>query len=171
MKENDVEGRRIQTNGVEAIVYIEKLWWDKKAQLALMRLDNLDADIEKGETELDGFRHLSKTVSDLTADLPDDGEKTISADDVMKQLEDLGYGSLSANEWQHLVDFRLLLSARQADMLKDCLFQVCNGRVRTATKTYKDTCTYTTCTPAHCVKGPSGEVLQGRYCCFVGSAG
>ena len=52
MKENDVEGRRIQTNGVEAIVYIEKLWWDKKAQLALMRLDNLDADIEKGETEL-----------------------------------------------------------------------------------------------------------------------
>ena len=42
MKENDVEGRRIQTNGVEAIVYIEKLWWDKKAQLALMRLGNLD---------------------------------------------------------------------------------------------------------------------------------
>ena len=52
MKENDVEGKRIQTNGVEAIVYTERLWWDKKAQVALMRLDNLDADIEKGETEL-----------------------------------------------------------------------------------------------------------------------
>ena len=84
MKENDVEGRRIQTNGVEAIVYTERLWWDKKDQLALMRLDNLDADIEKGETELDGFGHVSQTVSDLTADLPDNGEKTISAGDVMK---------------------------------------------------------------------------------------
>ena len=88
MKENDVEGRRIQTNGVEAIVYTEKLWWDKKTQLALMRMGNLNdaelADIQTGETELDGFGHVSQTVSDLTADLPDNGEKTLSADDVMK---------------------------------------------------------------------------------------
>ena len=84
MKENDVEGRPIQTNGLEAIVYTEKLWLDQKAQLALMRLDNLDVDIQKGETELDGFGHVSQTVSDLTADLPDSGEKTLSADDVLK---------------------------------------------------------------------------------------
>ena len=57
--ENDIEGRLIQTSGVDAVVYRQDLWWDKKAQLALMRLGNLDADIEKGETELDGFRHLS----------------------------------------------------------------------------------------------------------------
>ena len=139
MKENDVEGRRIQTNGVEAIVYTEKLWWDKKAQLALMRLDNLNADIQKGWTQLDAFGHVCQQVSDLIKEFgPDDGDPTISTDDVMRQIAEMGYGSMAENEWQHLVDFRLLLSARQADMLKDCLFQVCNGRVRIATKTYKD---------------------------------
>ena len=55
LKENDVEGKLIQTNGVEAIVYTEKLWWDKKTQLAFMRMYSLDAeiaDIQTGETEL-----------------------------------------------------------------------------------------------------------------------
>ena len=88
LKEDDVEGKLIQANGVEAIVYEERLWWDKKTQLALMRMGNLNdaelADIQTGETELDGFGHVSQTVSDLTADLPDNGEKTLSADDVLK---------------------------------------------------------------------------------------
>ena len=41
LRENDIEGMLIQTIGVEAVVYRQDLWWDKKAQLALRRLSNL----------------------------------------------------------------------------------------------------------------------------------
>ena len=121
-----------------------------------MRLDNLNDDIQNADTELHGFGRVIQLVSDLTTDLPEDGERTISADDVMKLLEDLGYSAMSADEWRHLVDFRLFLSAPQADLLTECLFQVGNGRVRTTIKTYKDIRTQLA-PHANCVKGPSGE--------------
>ncbi len=41
LRENDIEGMLIQTSGVDAVVYRQDLWWDKKAQLALRRLSNL----------------------------------------------------------------------------------------------------------------------------------
>ena len=40
--ENDIEGRLIQTSGVDAVVYRQDLWWDKKAQLPLRRLGHVD---------------------------------------------------------------------------------------------------------------------------------
>ena len=42
---NDTEGRLIQTSGVDTVVYRQDLWWDKKAQLALMQMGNLDAEM------------------------------------------------------------------------------------------------------------------------------
>ena len=87
---------------------------------------------------VDAFGHVCQRVSDLIKGRPDDGDQTISTDDVMKLIEDMGYGAMSQAEWRHLVDFRLLLAAGQAEMLRDCLFQVCNGRVKTSTNTYRD---------------------------------
>ena len=100
-----------------------------------MREDNLDAEIAKSETELDAFGHASRVVSELTVGYEQRG-KVIKAEEVMAKLEEMGYGIMPAKDWQHLVNFRLFLSKAHADMLLDCLFQVCNGRVKTVPKTY-----------------------------------
>ena len=42
----------IQSHGVLATVFGAKLWEDSAALLAIMREDNLDAEIAKGEPEL-----------------------------------------------------------------------------------------------------------------------
>ena len=65
LREDDSEGRLIQSQGVLASVHIAKLWDDSAALLAIMREDNLDDDIAKRETELDAFGHASRVVSDL----------------------------------------------------------------------------------------------------------
>ena len=66
-KEGDIEGKMIQSQGGDAIVYSAKLWDHTAAILAIMREDNLDAEIAKRETELDAFGHVSRVVSQLTA--------------------------------------------------------------------------------------------------------
>ena len=43
LREDDEEGRLIQSQGVQALVYAETLWEDSAALLAIMREDNLDA--------------------------------------------------------------------------------------------------------------------------------
>ena len=53
LRENDIEGRLIQTSGVDAVVYRQDLWWDKKAQLALRRLGNLDVPLCVGKLALE----------------------------------------------------------------------------------------------------------------------
>ena len=53
LREDDLEGELIQSHGVIATVYSPELWDDPAALLALMREDNLDAEMTKRETELD----------------------------------------------------------------------------------------------------------------------
>ena len=65
LREDDAEGRIIQTLGVTATVYSSTLWQDEAAIVALMREDNLDANVAKGETELDSFGHISRIVISL----------------------------------------------------------------------------------------------------------
>ena len=135
LKDDDNEGKLIQRKGVDAIVYSSKLWYDPTALLALMREDNLDAEIKKPETELDCFGHCNQLVQELLAGCGTHG-RTVTTDEVMGMIAELGYGNMSPASWKHLVTFRLALSNAHADMLFDCLVQVCNGRVRTSTETY-----------------------------------
>ena len=65
LKEDDVEGKMIQESGVNAHVYGPELWADLPALLGLMREDNLDAEIQRAETELDAFGHVIQMLSDL----------------------------------------------------------------------------------------------------------
>ena len=60
----------------------------------------------------------------------------IKVADVISKIAEMGYGSMSTDDWQHMVQFRLFLPSAVADMLKDCLFQVCNGRISTPAETY-----------------------------------
>ena len=137
LREDDLEGGLIQSQGVIATVYSAELWDDPAALLAIMREDNLDAEINKGETELDAFGLVSRVVSDLAAGFEQAG-KEIKAAEVMAKVEELGYGDMAEKDWQHLVTFRLFLGNAHADMLLDCLFQVCNGRVKIVPKTYTE---------------------------------
>ena len=102
-----------------------------------MREDNLDAKIAKREIELDAFGHVSRVVSQLTTGYEPQG-KVIRTDDVMTELAKLGYGSMPIEDWQYLFGFRLFLPSAYAELLVDCLFQVCNGRVRTRAKVYHE---------------------------------
>ena len=137
LREDDIEGGLIQSQGVLASVYSAKLWDDPAALLAIMREDNLDAEINMRETELDAFGTVSLVVSDLSAGFEQAG-KEVTAAEVMAAVEELGYGDMAKEDWLHLVTFRLFLGQAHADMLLDCLFQVCNGRVKTAAKTYTE---------------------------------
>lgn len=135
--DNDDEGKQIQQCGVNAIVYGPKLWDDPAALMALMREDNLDADVQKEESELDAFGLAHTVVKELVADyqamrIP----IKLSTNAVMEKLGVLGLGHLPRGDWVHLVSFRILLSDAQATFLLDCLFQVCHGRIRTPATTF-----------------------------------
>ena len=78
-----------------ATVYSAALWWDSAAILAIMREDNLDAEVAKGETELDCFGLVNKTVKRLATGYEPQGV-TIKADDVMAQIAEVGYGNMAA---------------------------------------------------------------------------
>ena len=62
LKIDDLEGRLIQDQGVSADVYSAALWSDDAALLALMREDNLNSKVNRGETELNAFGLVHKNV-------------------------------------------------------------------------------------------------------------
>ena len=68
-----------------------ELWKDEGALLALMREDNLDAELQKAENELDAFGTVHNVVTKLTtgSELQD---INITADQVMDEVASLGYG-------------------------------------------------------------------------------
>ena len=119
--DDDCEGKMIQEKGVQAIVYSAELWDDSAAILGLLREDNLNAQLAKSETELDAFGHVSRLISGLTASCPEG--TVIKTDDVMAIIAEQGYGTMPS---------------QYAEMLLDCLLQVCNGRVSIPAKTYAE---------------------------------
>ena len=80
--ENDTEGQLIQEQGVNAIVYGEKLWEDTAALLAIMREDNLDAEIAKSETELDASGTAHSIIKELKAGYQPHKTFVLSTDEV-----------------------------------------------------------------------------------------
>ena len=130
LKEDDEEGIAIQKMGVRVTVYSKELWNDKAALLAIMREDNLNASIARGETELNCLGLVNDIVSECTQ-----GRRV---NEVMAKIEELGYGSFERKAWKCLVEFRLCLSTAQAKMLLDCLNQVVNGRVSALPQIFAD---------------------------------
>ena len=66
LRENDIEGMLIQTIGVEAVVYRQGLWWDKKAQFALMQMGNLDAEMVWHQVVCSSVPRLMRPLRDLS---------------------------------------------------------------------------------------------------------
>ena len=135
---DDTEGKMIQKQGVQVIVYSEKLWHDKSAMTAIMREDNANVEVAKPETEVDALGLVHQTVNAFVPSNPSNGSAStvISQGDIMTKIGDIGYGNLPYADWEHLVRFRLPLSTPIATMLLDTLFHVCNGRVRSNVDNY-----------------------------------
>ena len=136
LNHDDQEGSIIQQQGVNAIVYSEGLWNDIAAITAIMREDNLDAEIAKSETELDAFGTTHHVVNELIAGYPPHSTFELSTEEVMEKVEALGLGNCTREEWKNLVTFRLVISEPTAAMLLNALFQVVNGRMKVPAKTY-----------------------------------
>ena len=89
LRDDDEEGKIIQEVGPDSIVYGADLWLDVPALLGLMREDNLNAEIQRGETEIDSLGHVCQLLDDLIDSCGTEG-KTISMDDVMQSVADIG---------------------------------------------------------------------------------
>ena len=106
--DSDIEGGIIQQQGVQALVYSEKLWWDKSALLAMMREDNANAEVAKAETELDAFGLVSQVVVGLVATSQQSSGSggyeptTLSVDQVMAKIGEVGFGTIPQEHWQHM---------------------------------------------------------------------
>ena len=135
LRADDEEGQIIQDQGVMCTVYEPELLDDIRALNAIMQEDNMDAAIQKVETEFDSFGLANIIVNEMTKN-DEANRKKISVDDVMAELAKLGHGNMSVADWRHLVHFRLMMPNVQAGMLFDCLVQVCQGRVTTKPETY-----------------------------------
>ena len=135
LRADDEEGQIIQDQGVMCTVYEPELLDDIRALNAIMQEDNLDANVQKPETEFDQLGLVNLTVLDMTQN-DEANRNKISTDDVMAELAKLGHGSTSVADWKYLVNFRLVMSNVQGEMLFQCLVQVCNGRVTTKPETY-----------------------------------
>ena len=66
LRADDEEGKIIQEQGPMCVVYESELLDDIRALLAIMQEDNMDAAIQKGETEFDAFGLANLTVNDMT---------------------------------------------------------------------------------------------------------
>ena len=60
----------------------------------------------------------------------------ISVPAVMAQIELIGFGNLPEADWGNLVKFRIFIPKEMAAMMIDCLFQFCNGRIKSSTVNY-----------------------------------
>ena len=112
------------------------MWGDSAAILGLLREDNVNAQLCKGETELDAFGHVVRLISSLAASCPEG--RVIKTADVMAIIAEQGFGTMPLNDWEYLVTFRLSLPSQYAEMLLDCLSLVCNGLVSIPAKTYAE---------------------------------
>ena len=68
--------------------------------------------------------------SEMSEKKEDEETVVISVPVVMAQIERFGCGNLPEAEWEHLAKFRICIPAPIAAMMVDCLFQLCNGRIK-----------------------------------------
>ena len=64
------------------------------------------------------------------------GPTRLTETDIMDEIYKIGLGKLPDRDWQPLIKFRMFLPEKIAVRLLDCLFHVCNGRVKSSTQNY-----------------------------------
>ena len=111
LNDEDTEGKALQQYGITSTVYGPDLWDDAAAMRAIMSEDNLDADCRLGESELDAFGRVHALVETM-------GAPSTTINEVMNELENVGFGNMQPTDMRILVTFRLNISRANAEIFK-----------------------------------------------------
>ena len=136
LRDDDEEGKMVQSVGVKAVIYGPELWNDPAALNAIMTADNLDADCRMRENEVDALGRAHTMISTMDLEKPTDDIVT-SIDSVMNQMEQVGLGNATPEDMRELVAFRLTLPKPVGQLLITCLLHMTQGRYKAEIVNYK----------------------------------
>ena len=121
--ETDTEGHEILEHGPVCQIFEEELFEDKDAFIALASEDNMNAGIQLGEDEMQGFGRVHQIVTLMGVD-------KVNVPSVLEKIRVGGMGSFSDSDWLDMIKLRAHLPKAHAELLQTCHFQASAGRVR-----------------------------------------
>ena len=125
---DDSEGPKIIEEGPICAIYGQKLWDDPEAAKALASDDNLNANVQMGEDELQAFGRVCRIIQDVG-----DGQ---TAQTILTRCEAQGLGNFSSPQWFNFIHLGAALPSSFADMMTACIQTSCAGRVRVSSADY-----------------------------------
>ena len=136
----DEESLAIGAEGPLCVVYGEELWDDKAAIDSVLADDNLNAFCEMQEDEMTCFGVVHGIVNRLQNGSQPHGSQpsALSKADVMAEVRQRGFRSMKQQDWEALVQFRMVLPRAVADVFQTCQFHNCGGRLRVRPADFRD---------------------------------
>lgn len=111
-----VEAKKIREDGLIVCVYSEELWKDKDAMIALMNVDNGDADVQMKEDELQFQGRLDAKIRDLEAQIPPKNLEGKDPVKVLAAMKAIGLRTFTSEQAAAYITFRLAQSEQTGDM-------------------------------------------------------
>ena len=137
LRTDDVEGHEIQAQGPVCVIYYSSLWSDHAAMLALSATDNLNADVQWGEDEMQAYGRVHQITHTLS---PNQDEDPMDVEELKRKVYEhvqiTGMGKFSQENWNQLITLRLTLPSSIADLLKTIQFSACGSRVSVSVKDF-----------------------------------
>jgi len=128
-QDTDVEGLEILNSGVMAVIYGAELLRDNDAMCALASGDNLNANVQMGEDEMQAFGRVHALVEKLPPS-EERQDSTTCINSIISQVEVAGLGTFTRDNWKHIAALRFSMPAHMAKLFMMCQFDACAGRVR-----------------------------------------
>ena len=133
----DVEGATILAEGPVCQIYSSSLFDDQEAMEAMGSEDNLNANVQMGEDEMQAFgrvsEHMSKMPISQDAALSQaelTKQRNLIVSSVINKMEVTGLGTFNKDHWKAFILLRLQLPETMAKIFQTCQFNACAGRVR-----------------------------------------
>ena len=110
------------------VIYSSSLLRDPDATNALAADDNLNANVQWGEDEMQAFGRVHEMLRRVAAPSQDTAPPTV--DSLISSLQVSGQGTFNSQQWEQLIALRKCLPPNHAEIFKMCQFSLCAGRVR-----------------------------------------
>ena len=127
-RDDDTEGPLILESGPLCAIYTSALFDDLEAMNALTADDNMNAETQWGQDEMQAFGRVHLLMDRLAPSQGADHEKWNA--EVLAAIEMSGCGTFTSDEWKNFILLRSGLQKPIAEVLKTCQFNACAGRVR-----------------------------------------
>lgn len=127
---DDTEGALILKNGPMCQIYDWQLFEDGPAMDTVGSEDNLNANVQMGEDEMQAFGRVSKHMEDMDVCIQEGDEEVRKiVDIVVKKLQVVGLGQFTWDDWRGFIMLRATLPPTMATVMQTCQFNACTGRV------------------------------------------